>query len=99
VQRIAAAATDSLHARGYARASLHVSRAGCGLAVEVALGTRYKISHIEFITDDAFPATTRLATLEDSLGTVNTVGGLYVADRMDASLERLQHRYRDAGWI
>ncbi len=99
VQRIAGTAVDALHARGYARAALHVEHAGCGLAVHVELGTRYKISRIDFITDDDFPEHARLATLEDALGTVNTINGVYVAERLTGSLERLQQRYRDAGWI
>lgn len=99
VQRIAAAAVDALHARGYARATLAVTRAGCGLQVTVELGTRYRIAVIEFITTDAFPPAARLATLEDALGTVNAVGGVYVADRLDGALARLQQRYRDAGWF
>ena len=98
VQRTAAAALDALHARGYARATLEVTRAGCGLLVAVDLGTRYRIARIEFITDDEFPPATRLATLEDALGTVNAIGGVYVADRLTRSLARLQQRYRDAGW-
>ena len=76
-----------------------MTRASCGLQVAVELGTRYRIAGIEFITTDAFPAAARLATLEDTLGTVNAVGGVYVADRLAGSLAQLQQRYRDAGWV
>jgi outer membrane protein assembly factor BamA len=99
VQRIADTATLALHTRGYARATLAVTRAPCGLQVAVELGTRYRIAAIEFITSDAFPAAARLATLEDALGTVNAIGGVYVADRLADSLAQLQQRYRDAGWV
>lgn len=99
IHRIAGAAIDALHARGYARATLDATRVGCGLAVAVDLGTRYRLARIDFITDDELPNPTRLATLEDSLGTVNTIGGVYVAERLTGALERLQQRYRDAGWV
>lgn len=99
IDRIATAALAPLHARGYARAQLHVTREGCGLEVAVELGERYRVAAIEFITSDAFPEKARLAALEASLGTVNTPGGLYVADRLDDALDALEQRYRDAGWL
>lgn len=100
-QRVAALATEALRTIGYPRAQIVLDRgAGCGveLAARVTLGPRYRIAKIQFVTDDTFPAKRRLALIEDALGTVNTVGGVYVADRLDAALAELQKRYRDAGW-
>ena len=37
--------------------------------------------------------------LEDALGTVNTIGGVYIAYRMQRALAELERRYRDAGWL
>lgn len=99
VDRIATAALEPLHARGYAKATLRVTREGCGLAVDVELGARYRVAAIDFETSDAFPAKARLAALEASLGTVNTLGGLYVPERLDDALDALEQRYRDAGWV
>ena len=39
------------------------------------------------------------SALEDALGTVNTVGGVYVEYRMTRALAELERRYRDAGWL
>lgn len=100
--RVATVATESLRARGYAEAAIAVSRrAGChvDLAVAVTLGRRYRIAGIAFVTDDAFPAAERLAALEDALGTVNTVGGVYIEYRMVRALAALEDRYHDAGWL
>lgn len=100
--RIAGVATEGLRARGYAAASIAVSRrAGCriDLEVAVALGRRYRIAGITFVTRDEFPAAERLAVLEDALGTVNTVGGVYIEYRMLRALVELERRYRDAGWL
>jgi outer membrane protein assembly factor BamA len=101
-ERIAGVATDRLRAQGYSRAAIAVSRRpGCriDLAVAVTLGPRYRIDRITFDTDDAFPDAERRAVLEDALGTVNTVGGVYVEYRMVRALAELERRYRDAGWL
>ncbi len=101
-QRIASVSTDLLRARGYARAHVEVTtRTGCGveLAVAVDKGPRFRIAHIAFATDDDFTEETRLAAIEDALGTVNTVGGAYVEDRLHRALEALRLRYIDAGWL
>jgi outer membrane protein assembly factor BamA len=101
-ERVARVAADALRAQGYAGASIAVARrAGCriGLAVTVALGARYRIARIQFDTNDDFPPADRLAVLEDALGTVNTVGGVYIEYRMQRALVELQRRYRDAGWL
>jgi len=100
--RVAQLATDRLRAQGYARARVTLTRTtGCfvDLHVAVELGPRYRIRSITFQTADDFPANDRLATIEDALGTVNTIGGSYVAYRLRRGLERLQSRYRDAGWL
>jgi len=100
--RIAEIATGALRARGYARATLAITRrAGCrvDLDVTVTLGPHYRIATIAFDTDDAFPSADRLAVIEDALGTVNTIGGVYVAYRMTRALAELERRYRDAGWL
>lgn len=100
--RIASVATELLQARGYPYAKLEVTRqVACGteLHVTVHTGPRYKIARLAFETDDEFPATERLLAVEDALGTVNTVGGAYLADRMKKALESLEHRYHEAGWI
>jgi outer membrane protein assembly factor BamA len=100
--RIAAAATEALRWRGYAKAKIEVSRrAGCfvELRVAVALGPRYRIARIDFDTDDEFPAGERLAAIEDALGTVNTVGGVHIDYRLRRALGELEQRYRDAGWL
>jgi hypothetical protein len=100
--RIAELATGALHARGYARATLAIARrSGCGveLDVRVALGPRYRISTIAFATDDEFPDATRRAVIEDALGAVNTIGGVYIEYRMKRALAELERRYRDAGWL
>lgn len=100
--RIAEIALRALRARGYARAALAITRrAGCrvDLDVAVSLGPRYRIASIAFATDDAFPDAERLAVIEDALGTVNTVGGVYIEYRMKRALAELERRYRDAGWL
>jgi outer membrane protein assembly factor BamA len=101
-ERIVAAATEGLQARGYARAKVTVARdVGCftDLRVAVELGTRFTIDHIEFSTDDAFPVRERLAALEDALGTVNTIGGIFIEYRLQRALAGLERRYHDAGWL
>ncbi|HEX7841947.1 MAG TPA: hypothetical protein VF469_30965, partial [Kofleriaceae bacterium] len=101
-ERIARVATDGLRAQGYADAAIAVARRpGCrvDLHVAVALGRRYRIARIAFDTDDAFPAAERLAVIEDALGTVNTVGGVYIEYRMKRALAELERRYHDAGWL
>lgn len=100
--RVAEIATSALKARGYARAALAITRrAGCrvDLAVAVTLGPRYQIASIEFETDDDFPTPDRLAVIEDALGTVNTIGGVYIEYRMKRALAELERRYHDAGWL
>jgi outer membrane protein assembly factor BamA len=100
-ERVASLATEALRTIGYPRATIALDRgAGCGveLHARVTLGPKFRIAKIQFVTDDTFPARRRLALIESALGTVNTVGGVYVADRLDASLADLQKRYRDAGW-
>lgn len=100
-ERVASLATEALRTIGYPRAQIALDRgAGCGveLRARVTLGPKFRIAKIQFVTDDKFPAKRRLALIEDALGTVNTVGGVYVADRLDAALAELQKRYRDAGW-
>lgn len=101
-ERMAQLATDRLRAQGYAGAAISVARRlGCGVALDVAvtLGRVYRIGRITFDTDDDFPGAERLAVIEDALGTVNTVGGVYVAYRMKRALAELERRYRDAGWL
>jgi outer membrane protein assembly factor BamA len=100
--RTAQTATGALRTAGYARARIAVARrVGCriDLDVTVALGARYRIADIAFDTDDEFPGAERLAAIEDALGTVNTVGGVYVEYRMTRALAELERRYRDAGWL
>lgn len=101
-ERVARVATEALHARGYAGAAISVTRhAGCGVELDVAvtLGRRYRIARIAFDTVDGFPGAERLAVLEDALGTVNTVGGVYIEYRMRRALAELERRYHDAGWL
>jgi outer membrane protein assembly factor BamA len=100
--RVAQTATSALRTAGYARAQVSVARrVGCriDLEVSVALGARYRIADIAFEPDAELPDTERLAALEDALGTVNTVGGVYVEYRMARALAELERRYRDAGWL
>ncbi|NVB78008.1 MAG: hypothetical protein HOV81_06390 [Kofleriaceae bacterium] len=100
--RIAKVSTDLLRARGYAHANIVVTRqAGCGveLAVAVDKGPHFRIAHIGFITDDDFSEEVRVASIEDALGTVNSIGGAYVEDRLHRALEALRLRYIDAGWL
>jgi outer membrane protein assembly factor BamA len=100
--RVAKAAAESLHWRGYAQATVDVTRtAGCftDLHVAVTLGQKYKIASIAFDTTDDFPHAQRLAALEDTLGTVNTIGGILIEYRLTRALSGLARRYRDAGWL
>jgi outer membrane protein assembly factor BamA len=100
--RIASVSTELLRARGYPRAEIRVSRRqGCGveLVVTVATGPKLVIGSIAFATTDSFPADARLAAVEDALGTINTVGGAYVPDRLDRALEQLTRRYHELGWL
>jgi outer membrane protein assembly factor BamA len=102
IARTASTAIGSLRARGFARASLAVTRrTGCHIDLDVAvtLGPHYRIADIAFETDDAFPLAERLAVIEDALGTVNTIGGVYIEYRMKRALAELERRYRDAGWL
>jgi len=101
-RRVVDAATEGLRWRGYAKATIEVTRrVSCSveLAVAVALGPRFRIARIAFDTDDAFPEATRLAAIEDALGTVNTVGGVHIDYRLRRALAALEQRYRDAGWL
>jgi outer membrane protein assembly factor BamA len=100
--RIAQAATEALHWRGYAQAKIAITRsAQCftDLHVAVTLGPRYRIASIAFDTTDDFPHAQRLAALEDTLGTVNTIGGVLIEYRLQRALDVLAKRYRDAGWL
>lgn len=100
--RITRAAVDALRFRGYAQAQIAVTRQlGCFVELTVAVdkGPRFEIEAIEFDTDDAFPAAERLAVIEDALGTVNTIGGVFIGYRLERALVGLEQRYRDAGWL
>ena len=100
--RVAQAATEALHWRGYAQAKIEITRsAQCftDLHVAVTLGPKLLISSIEFDTDDDFPRAKRLAALEDTLGTVNSIGGVLIEYRLARGLQILAKRYRDAGWL
>ena len=100
--RIVQAATEALQWRGYAKAQITVTReARCfvDLRVAVVLGPKYKIARIAFRTEDELPRAQRLAALEDSLGTVNTIGGVLIEYRLRRALDGLAKRYRDAGWL
>ncbi|MEO8698705.1 MAG: hypothetical protein ABI867_01645 [Kofleriaceae bacterium] len=101
-ERVAAGAIEALRFRGYARATVAVTRATTcftDLTVTVALGPKFKIDRIEFQTTDEFPARERLAVIEDALGTVNTIGGVYIEYRLQRALAVLEKRYQDAGWL
>ena len=100
--RIAEVATELLHVRGYPNARIEIDRAqGCGIELDiaVALGSRYKITQLAFDTDDVFPQAERVEAVEDALGTVNTLGGSYVQDRMVRALAARERRYHESGWI
>jgi outer membrane protein assembly factor BamA len=100
--RIVTTALAALRVRGYLTAAITVDRErGCGIELHahVTLGPRFTITSIEFETDDEFPAATRLALIEDALGTVNTIGGTYVQERLERALVELRKRYADAGWL
>lgn len=89
-ERVTAVATESLREHGFANASIAITRSlSCGvdLHVAVTLGPRYHISQINFATTDAFPQTERFAAIEDALGTVNVVGGVYLEDRLVRALD------------
>jgi hypothetical protein len=103
-ERIVAIATERLREAGHVRAAIAVKReVGCftDLHVAVTLGPKFRIAKIDFQTHvgDDFPSRARLAAIEDALGTVNTVGGVYIDYRLRRALARLQERYRDAGWL
>lgn len=101
-ERVRVAAMDALHARGYPRAYVGLARrSGCGieLAVTVVTGPRFRVAAIDIVATDDFPAAARLAAIEDGMGTINTVGGAYVEDRLARALAELQRRYRAAGWV
>ena len=101
-ERIVRTAVDGLRFRGYGQAQITVTRElGCfvELAVAVDKGPRFEIATIDFETDDEFPAAERLAVIEDALGTVNTVGGVFIRYRLERALVALAQRYRDAGWL
>lgn len=100
--RVARAATEALHWRGFAQAKIAITKsAQCftDLHVAVTLGPEYQIAAIAFDTNDDFPRAQRLAALEDALGTVNTIGGVLIEYRLQRALEVLAKRYRDAGWL
>ena len=101
-ERIASVSAQVLRERGYPRAEVRVTRKqGCGVELVVAVdkGPKYRIGSIAFATKDGFPAQTRLAALEDALGTVNSIGGAYVADRLARALEQLTRKYHELGWL
>lgn len=103
-ERIANVSADLLRVRGYVRAKVAVERRpGCGveLVVHVDRGPKFRVARIKFETgaDDAFPRAARYAAIEDALGTVNAIGGAFVADRLDRALAALARRYQDAGWL
>lgn len=101
-ERVARQTIETLRTDGYSRASLSITpKRGCrvDLRVDVALGPKFKISDIAFATDDAFPAAVRTQLIEDSLGGINSVGGVYSAPRLKRSLSELNQRYYDAGWL
>ena len=95
-------ASDLLHVHGYPHATIRVTRAaGCGVELTgtVDKGPRYAIAAIDIAADAPLPPGEPRVALEGALGTVNAVGGAYVADRMDKALAALVDRYRDAGWL
>jgi outer membrane protein assembly factor BamA len=101
-RRVTEVATELLHVRGYPQATVAVARReACGVELEVAVqrGPRFRITQLGFATDDAFPEEQRVAAIADALGTVNAVGGSYVADRMERALANLERRYHESGWI
>ena len=101
-ERITGVALEGLRAQGHAKATVTVTRqVGCGVELHatVVRGPKYRIARIAFETDDEFPAAQRLAVLEDGLGSVNTVGGTYIAYRLQRALKELKRRYADAGWV
>ena len=101
-RRVTEVATELLHVRGYPQATIAVARReACGVELEVAVqrGPRFRITQLGFATDDAFPEEQRVAAITDALGTVNAVGGSYVADRMERALANLERRYHESGWI
>ncbi len=101
-ERITGMALEGLRAQGHAKATLTVTRQdGCGVELHatVVRGPKYRIARIAFETDDEFPAAQRLAMIEDGLGSVNTVGGTYIAYRLQRALKELRRRYADAGWV
>jgi outer membrane protein assembly factor BamA len=101
-ERVTQVASELLQARGYPWAQIRLVRIKtCGVEI-VALvdrGPRFKISKIDFDADDALPPVEHQAAVEDALGTVNAIGGAYVADRMERALDALVHHYHDMGWV
>jgi outer membrane protein assembly factor BamA len=100
--RIAAVSAELLRDRGFPRAAVTIARrTNCGveLVVTVAKGPKFRIGSIKFEADDGFPAKTRLRAIEDSLGTVNSIGGAYVSGRLVRALDQLRRRYQEAGWL
>jgi outer membrane protein assembly factor BamA len=104
-ERVAQLALEGLRAQGHAKAELTVERGegACGIELRAVavLGPKYTIARIAWVTDDDEGLTEpqRLAVLEDGLGTVNTVGGTYIAYRLTRALKELKKRYADAGWV
>ena len=101
-ERIARQTVEGMRSDGYARAALSITpKRGCrvDLRVEVTLGPRFKINDIVFVTNDEFPAAVRTATIEDALGGVNSIGGVYSSTKLRRSLADLGQRYYDAGWL
>lgn len=104
-ERVARLALEGLRARGHARAALTVERGdgACGIELRAiaTLGPKYTIARIAFETDgdDGLTEAQRLAVLEDGLGTVNTIGGTYIAYRLTRALTELKKKYADAGWV
>lgn len=100
--RVTEVATELLHVRGYPQATIAVARReACGVELQVVVqrGPRFRITQLGFQTDDAFPEDERVAAIADALGTVNAVGGSYLADRMKRALANLERRYHESGWI
>jgi outer membrane protein assembly factor BamA len=102
--RITELALEGLRAQGHAKATLTVTRSeGCGVELHAVakLGPKFTIDKIAFETDadDELTDAQRLRVIEDGLGTVNTIGGTYIAYRLQRGLAELKKRYADAGWV